>query len=318
MSLSVCLWLSACPSVCLLNPPSLSVCLPLCLCLSVCLSVCLSLCLCVSVCHAGHLTQVCLSVGLFLSLSVCVCVPLCLSVSVCLSRTPDTGLSVCLSVCLSFPCHSGIQNYFVSLAPSLLNPLFLPTFFPEFICLPRSSSLVSFHTYWKKQNTKQKERKRKRLPLQFCARFKGGWSTFRATQTRGNTRPLQLATAHLTQVVSPAPRCPETPVCGITVDLVSNLAYYAQLRVQELCESRGGRHGLSVLMSLTVSVDVKQHWTVLRHRSQFVPDTSTDIREHEALHHHHHAQSTSTVISGRTTDLGVCEPVWHSGKALGW
>ena len=31
------------------------------------------------------------------------------------------------------------------------------------------------------------------------------------------------------------------------------------IRVQELCESRGGRHGLSVLMSLTVSVDVKQH-----------------------------------------------------------
>ena len=29
-------------------------------------------------------------------------------------------------------------------------------------------------------------------------------------------------------------------------------------RVQELCESRGGRPGLSVLTSLTVSVDVKQ------------------------------------------------------------
>ena len=30
-------------------------------------------------------------------------------------------------------------------------------------------------------------------------------------------------------------------------------------RVLELCESRGGRPGLPVLMSLTVSVDVKQH-----------------------------------------------------------
>ena len=30
-------------------------------------------------------------------------------------------------------------------------------------------------------------------------------------------------------------------------------------KVQELCESRGGRPGLPVLMSLTVSVDVKQH-----------------------------------------------------------
>ena len=29
--------------------------------------------------------------------------------------------------------------------------------------------------------------------------------------------------------------------------------------VQELCESRGGRPGLSVLTSLTVSVDVKQY-----------------------------------------------------------
>ena len=46
-------------------------------------------------------------------------------------------------------------------------------------------------------------------------------------------------------------------------------------RVQELCESRGGRPGLSVLTSLTVSVDVKQHWTVLRHWSHFVPNMST-------------------------------------------
>ena len=29
--------------------------------------------------------------------------------------------------------------------------------------------------------------------------------------------------------------------------------------VQELCENRGGSPGLPVLMSLTVSVDVKQH-----------------------------------------------------------
>ena len=41
-------------------------------------------------------------------------------------------------------------------------------------------------------------------------------------------------------------------------------------------------------MSLTVSVDVKQHWTMLsfRHWSQFVPNTSTSIRGQEALHHH--------------------------------
>ena len=39
--------------------------------------------------------------------------------------------------------------------------------------------------------------------------------------------------------------------------IVSSASNYR--RVQELCESRGGRLGLSVLMSLTVSVDVKEH-----------------------------------------------------------
>ena len=68
-------------------------------------------------------------------------------------------------------------------------------------------------------------------------------------------------------------------------------------RVQELCESRGGRPGLSVLMNLTVSVDVKQHWTVLRHWAQFVPNMSTDIRGHEALHQHHQLVQTTGFIS---------------------
>ena len=51
----------------------------------------------------------------------------------------------------------------------------------------------------------------------------------------------------------------------------------ASLIVQELCESRGGRPGLSVLTSLLVSVDVKIYCTVLRHWSQLVPNMSTDI-----------------------------------------
>ena len=50
--------------------------------------------------------------------------------------------------------------------------------------------------------------------------------------------------------------------------------------VQELCDSRGGRPGLSVLTSLLVSVDVKLYWTMLRHRSQLVPSMSTDIWGH--------------------------------------
>ena len=49
------------------------------------------------------------------------------------------------------------------------------------------------------------------------------------------------------------------------------------LIVQELCESRGGRPGLSVLTSLLVSVDVKIYCTVLRHWSQPVPNMSHDI-----------------------------------------
>ena len=70
-------------------------------------------------------------------------------------------------------------------------------------------------------------------------------------------------------------------------------------RVQELCESRGGRPGLSVLISLTVSVDVKQHWTMLRHWSQFVPNMSTDIRGHEALlHHQEREEEARTDIPG--------------------
>ena len=48
--------------------------------------------------------------------------------------------------------------------------------------------------------------------------------------------------------------------------------------VLELCESRGGRPGLSVLTSLLVSVDFRKiYCTVLRHWSQLVPNMSTDI-----------------------------------------
>ena len=50
--------------------------------------------------------------------------------------------------------------------------------------------------------------------------------------------------------------------------------------VQELCESRGGHPGLSVLTSLLVSVDVKNYWTVLQHWSQLVPNMSNDIWGH--------------------------------------
>ena len=68
---------------------------------------------------------------------------------------------------------------------------------------------------------------------------------------------------------------------------IATLTVLLYFRIQELCKSRGGRPGLSVLISLTVSVDVKQQWTGLLHWSQFVPNMLTDIRGNEALFHHH-------------------------------
>ena len=50
--------------------------------------------------------------------------------------------------------------------------------------------------------------------------------------------------------------CPQTTEGVARRNGTSNTSL---IRVQELCESGGGRPGLSVLMSLTVFVDVKQH-----------------------------------------------------------
>ena len=58
--------------------------------------------------------------------------------------------------------------------------------------------------------------------------------------------------------------------------MVKSAAMIYSIAVQELCESRGGRPGLSVLTSLLVSVDVKNYCTALRHWSQLVPNMSTD------------------------------------------
>ena len=71
---------------------------------------------------------------------------------------------------------------------------------------------------------------------------------------------------------------------AIVYDVTNTVAGYKMVAlrptfaiVQELCESRGGRPGLSVLTSLLVSVDVKIYCTVLRHWSQLVPNMSHDI-----------------------------------------
>ena len=63
----------------------------------------------------------------------------------------------------------------------------------------------------------------------------------------------------------------------LTVDYKCAFILHNCFIVQELCESRGGRPGLSVLTSLLVSVDVKIYCTVLRHWSQLVPNMSHDI-----------------------------------------
>ena len=66
-------------------------------------------------------------------------------------------------------------------------------------------------------------------------------------------------------------------VSGDQVGYIKGRRVSMILIVQELCESRGGRPGLSVLTSLLVSVDVKIYCTVLRHWSQLVPNMSHDI-----------------------------------------
>ena len=66
-------------------------------------------------------------------------------------------------------------------------------------------------------------------------------------------------------------------VCQHMIGYKKSLHNVHKYIVQELCESRGGRPGLSVLTSLLVSVDVKIYCTVLRHWSQLVPNMSHDI-----------------------------------------
>ena len=68
-----------------------------------------------------------------------------------------------------------------------------------------------------------------------------------------------------------------TRQCPQTIIFLKRKENRSGIIVQELCERRGGRPWLSVLTSLLVSVDVKNYCTVLRHWSQLVPNTSTDI-----------------------------------------
>ena len=72
----------------------------------------------------------------------------------------------------------------------------------------------------------------------------------------------------------------EDKECGRKVVNICMTSSSAQrVIVQELCESWGGRPGLSVLTSLLVSVDVKLYWTILR-LSLICQLTSEDIKQH--------------------------------------
>ena len=100
----------------------------------------------------------------------------------------------------------------------------------------------------------------------------GGWGKFGKRQTRGLVSSKEVNTNATTKI-----RSTTVTVTWHASDYKFRVHKLHQIIVQELCESRGGRPGLSVLTSLLVSVDVKIYCTVLRHWSQLVPNMSHDI-----------------------------------------
>ena len=91
--------------------------------------------------------------------------------------------------------------------------------------------------------------------------------------------------------------------------------YFTKVMWQELCESRGGRPGLSVITSLLVSVDVKLYWTMLTHWSQLVPNI-VPINRHPR---HPRTLSNTTAAAGSLSRgcLVVQLPQWRSGAPRG-
>ena len=112
-----------------------------------------------------------------------------------------------------------------------------------------------------------------------------GWRSLRKRARSPLLKPNGQLTYRLTRLVA-------LGTFGALTKLSCRLSTL-HFQFQELCESRGGRPGLPVLMSLTVSVDVKQPWTMLTHWSKFVPNMSTDIRGDWALRHHHQASKVA-------------------------
>ena len=83
---------------------------------------------------------------------------------------------------------------------------------------------------------------------------------------------------------------------------ITNVSVFTLYKAQELCESWSGCPALPILISLMVSVDVNQHWTMHTHWSQFVPNISTQ--------HPRTLSSTSSFILYHS----ICDSVWSQWR----
>ena len=296
---------SLCPSVSVSVCLSLSLSASLCVSLSVCLSVCLSVSLCLCLC-------LCLSRSLSLSLSVSRRKPLprrniffyrslslsfCLSLCLILQVLLFVFLSLCLSVCLGLAqrvADCQVCRYLWQVQPVDSNSV------SEFRAMnSRNKVLLTsspiLHMEWQTAKFEQPINVSLfSLSLSLSVSVSVCLSpthTYTHAQSINLLNPGDAAWLGITRVraakqlhtqtiygslhIGPAQMTGfRTWLCSLPnpLDMIQMLPDYTHT-----CESRGGRPGLSVLMSLTVSVDVKQHWTVHTHWSQFVPNSQPDI-----------------------------------------
>ena len=127
-----------------------------------------------------------------------------------------------------------------------------------------------------------------RAARKVVSRFGVGVKRYAGKQRDLGSNPLRFSFLFKSCGIPPPPFFPSLISLVVSVDVKHHVYLRNRIvRVQELCESRGGRPGLSVITSLTVSVDVKQYLTMLTHWSQLVPNnlcqpTSEDIQQHNS------------------------------------